>query len=406
MKRLLQINSVINWGSTGRIAEGIGQQAIVRGWESYIAYGRNNQPSKSQLIKIGNDIDIKIHGVYTRLFDRHGFGSFNATKELLIKIQKIQPDVILLHNLHGYYLNIEVLFNYLSTAGIPIFWTLHDCWAFTGHCAYFDFVECDKWKSECFCCPQKKSYPTSVLLDRSKSNYQLKKELFLSIKQMVIIPVSQWLASVCNDSFLKNYPISVIHNGIDISTFSPQLNTDIIQDKYQVNGRFMILGVAAIWDERKGLKDFIELSKRLSNDYIILLIGLSEKQIKGLPVNIHGITRTESIQELAELYSASDLYMNPTWEDNFPTTNIEALACGTPIVTYRTGGSVEAITPDTGFVVEKGDIEGLLNVTATVREKGKNNYSIACRERAVKHFNKQQRFEEYIELFNKAINNY
>jgi len=404
MKTLLQINSVANLGSTGRIAEGIGQLAITHGWKSYIAYGRDKRPSKSYLIKVSNDLDIKIHGVYTRLFDRHGFGSSSSTKKLIKKIKEIRPDVILLHNIHGYYLNIEVLFNYLSNADIPIIWTLHDCWPITGHCAYFDFVNCARWKSGCFSCPQKKSYPTSILLDRSKSNYKSKRDLFQSVKKMVVVPVSQWLADIVFDSFLNIFPKQVIYNGIDIDAFSPQLNSNTIRAKYLIGSRFMILGVAAVWDKRKGLNDFIMLSKLLSLDYVILLIGLDEKQIKGLPVNIIGVTRTESIKELAELYSASDLYMNPTWEDNFPTTNIEALACGTPVVTYRTGGSIEAITSETGFVVEKGDTYGLLNVTVQVREKGKNSYSTACRERAVKHFDKQQRFEEYIELFNKVIN--
>lgn len=399
MKKLLQINSVINWGSTGRIAEEIGQKAIAHGWESYIAYGRNERPSKSRLIKIGNDIDIKVHGVYTRLLDRHGFSSVNATKELIIKIQKIQPDVILLHNLHGYYLNIEVLCNYLSTAGIPVIWTLHDCWAFTGHCAYFDFVGCDRWKSGCYSCPQKKSYPTSIFLDCSKSNYKLKRELFHSVRNMVIVPVSQWLADIVVDSFLNIYPRQVIYNGIDIDAFSPQLNNINIRAKYLVGNRFMILGVAAVWDKRKGLNDFIELSRQLSIDYVILLVGLDEKQIKGLPVNIIGVTRTESIKELAELYSAADLYMNPTWEDNFPTTNLEALACGTPIVTYKTGGSIESVSTETGFIVEKGDINGLLNIAEAVKENGKDLYSKACRERAVSHYNKKERYEDYIDLF-------
>ena len=403
MKTLLQINSVSNWGSTGRIAEDIGQLAIENGWRSYIAFGRNNGPNQSQHIKIGTDWDIMVHGIYTRLFDLHGFASEKATFELVKKIKSIAPDVILLHNLHGYYLNIKILFDYLKEANIPIIWTFHDCWSITGHCCYFDFCGCERWKTSCYSCPQKKSYPSSIFLDRSKSNFKLKKELFRSVEQMVIVPVSQWLSTILKESFLKNYPIKVIHNGIDINTFSPQPDNDIIRKKYLTGNRFMILGVAAVWSERKGLKDFIKLSERLPKDCVILLVGLNERQIKRLPPQIIGISRTENIKELTALYSAADLYINPTWEDNFPTTNLEALACGTPTVTYRTGGSIEAVSPETGFIVEKGDIDGLLNIVTKVKEKGKFCFSRACRERAVKCFNKLDRFEEYIDLFKRGI---
>lgn len=403
MNTILQINSVINWGSTGRIAEEIGQQLIAMGYNSYIAFGRNGRPSKSHLIQIGTEWDINFHGLQTRLFDRHGFGSKSATKKLIRYIKQIKPDVIHLHNVHGYYLNVSVLFTYLSKADIPVIWTLHDCWPITGHCAHFDFVGCDKWKSGCYSCPQKKSYPASIFLDRSKSNYKLKRELFQSVKKIVVVPVSQWLADIIGDSFLNIYPKRIIYNGIDIDAFSPQLNNESIRVKYSVGNRFMILGVASVWNKRKGLNDFIELSKLLTSDYVILLIGLDEMQIKGLPDNIIGVTRTESIKELAELYSAADLYMNPTWEDNFPTTNLEALACGTPVVTYKTGGSIESVSKETGFIVEKGDVKGLLNIAEALKEKGKDLYSNACRERAVSHYNKRERYKEYIELYANMI---
>jgi glycosyltransferase involved in cell wall biosynthesis len=403
INRILQINSVVNFGSTGRIVEEIGQLVIQKGWNSYIAYGRYDRTSNSEIIKIGTEWDTNIHGLQSRLFDRHGLGSLNATIKLVEIIKGIQPDIIHLHNLHGYYLNIKFLFSYLALSDIPVIWTFHDCWPITGHCVYFDFVKCERWKTECYSCPQKKSYPKSIFLDSSKANFLLKKELFRSVKRMVIAPVSQWLANIVRESFLKDYPIMVIRNGIDLIAFSPQLDNDIIRKKYLIGNRFLILGVAAIWDERKGLKDFIMFSEKLPNDYVILLVGLNEKQIKGLPLNIIGITRTEKILELTELYSAADLYINPTWEDNFPTTNLEALACGTPIATYRTGGSIEAISPETGFIVEKGDIFGLLNIATKVKEKGKNSYSNACRERAVKYYSNKERFEEYIELYNNMI---
>lgn len=402
MKKLFQINSVVNSGSTGRIAEEIGQTAIAAGWESYIAYGRHARTSQSELIKIGSDWNIRMHGLQTRLFDRHGLASIAATREFVEQIKKIKPDIIHLHNIHGYYINIEILFRYLKDANIPVVWTLHDCWPITGHCAYFTFVECDKWKTQCFSCPQKKGYPSSYFLDRSKQNHKQKRKLFTSVNDMTIVSVSNWLADIVKQSYLKDYPIWVINNGIDVNVFSPQ-SRDGIRLKYGLADKFVLLGVATEWGRRKGLHDFIELSKTLKDDEIIVLVGLKEDQIKILPENIIGITRTESTQELAEFYSSADVFVNPTWEDNFPTTNLEAMACGTPVVTYRTGGSPEALTPKTGFVVEQGDLASIRKAIDTVKSKGKAFYSAACRERATKMFNKNDRYAEYLQLYEQML---
>ena len=402
MKKLLQINSVVNSGSTGRIAEEIGQTAIAAGWESYIAYGRHARTSQSELIKIGSDWDIRMHGLQTRLFDRHGLASTAATREFVEQIKKIKPDIIHLHNIHGYYINIEILFRYLKDANIPVVWTFHDCWPMTGHCAYFTFVECDKWKTQCFSCPQKKGYPSSYFLDRSKQNYTQKRKLFTSVNDITIVPVSNWLADIVKQSYLKDYPIRVINNGIDVNVFSPQ-SGDGIRLKYGLADKFILLGVATAWGRRKGLHDFIELSKILKDDEIIVLVGLKEDQMKILPENIIGITRTESTQELAKFYSSADVFVNPTWEDNFPTTNLEALACGTPVVTYHTGGSPEALTPKTGFVVEQGDLASIRKAIDTVKSKGKAFYSAACRERATKMFNKNDRYAEYLQLYEQML---
>jgi glycosyltransferase involved in cell wall biosynthesis len=402
MKSVLQINSVVNSGSTGRIAEEIGQIAIAAGWESYIAYGRHARTSQSKLIKIGSDWDIRMHGLQTRLFDRHGLASTAATREFVEQIKKIKPDIIHLHNIHGYYINIEILFRYLKDANIPVVWTLHDCWPITGHCAYFTFVECDKWKTQCFSCPQKKGYPSSYFLDRSKQNHKQKRKLFTSVHDITIVPVSNWLADIVKQSYLKDYPIRVINNGIDVNVFSPQ-SRDGIRLKYGLADKFVLLGVATAWGRRKGLHDFIELSKILKDDEIIVLVGLNENQIKILPENVIGISRTESVQQLAEFYSAADVFLNPTWEDSFPTTNLEALACGTPVVTYRTGGSPEALTPKTGFVVEQGDLASIRKAIDTVKSKGKAFYSAACRERATKMFNKNDRYAEYLQLYEQML---
>ena len=399
--RILQINTTVNFGSTGRIAEDIGKVLIANGHESYIAYGRGNQTSESKLIKIGTQKDIILHGLKTALVDRHGFGSKEATQKLIAQIEKIKPDAVGLHNIHGYYLNIEVLFNYLGTKNIPIVWTLHDCWAFTGHCTYFDSVGCEKWKIQCEKCPKKSYYPTSYLLDNSKKNYLEKKELFNKVANGMVITPSKWLKNLAEESFLK-YSVTNIYNGIDLQVFKPQLDLKLIKEKYQISIDKIILGVASIWDERKGLNDFIALQKIVSNSQI-LLVGLSEKQIKQLPTGIIGIKRTDNIEELAALYALAEVFVNPTYQDNFPTTNLEALACGTPVITYNTGGSPEAIDELTGKIVPKGNIHALAEAIEEVLNNGKSFYTKACRLRAENRFNKEDRYMDYLVIFEKIV---
>lgn len=394
--KLLQINVTANSGSTGKIAEAIGQLAISRGWESWIAYGRGTPQSESRLIRIGNDWDMRWHGVETRLFDNHGLASRHTTRKFIRQIKEINPDIIHLHNIHGYFINYPLLFRFLQEWGGPVVWTLHDCWPFTGHCAYFDMVNCNKWQNKCMNCPQRDSYPKSYI-DQSHRNFIQKKSSFNIISpQLILVPVSNWLSGLLTKSYLCNCRIRKIHNGIDLKLFKPQSDDN--------KEKFVILGVASVWDQRKGLADFIKLSNILSDRYKIILIGLSEKQIKSLPPNIQGIRRTENINQLVELYSMADVFINPTWEDNFPTTNIEAMACGTPVITYRTGGSPEAIDSNTGIVVEQGDVQGLKKAIETIRTSSDRFTPELCRGRAEKYFNQDDRFEEYFELYEKIIN--
>lgn len=402
---LLQINVTANSGSTGRIAEDIGLLSMNNGWESYIAYGRTNNNSRNKVIRIGSDFDIKVHGLLTRVFDNHSFGFSSkwATKKLIKEIDNIKPDIIHLHNIHGYYINSKVLFEYLSKLNIPIVWTFHDCWSFTGHCAYFDAFGCERWRTGCYSCPQKKSYPSSFVFDRSKKNYKEKKQLFNSVKNLTIVPVSHWLGDLVKESFLSSNAIKVIHNGIDINTFKPSNNIKGTKEKFGLKDEYIILGVASPWSERKGLKDFIKLSTLIDENTKIILVGLNQNQIDDLPNNIIGIRRTENVNQLADLYSISDLFLNLTYQDNFPTTNLEALACGTPILTYKTGGSIEAVSEDTGFIVEKGDLDSVIKVINEVREKGKGFYSDECREKAVGCFNKNDRFMDYIDLYRSLL---
>lgn len=402
MKILLQINTVVNSGSTGRIAEEIGQEAIASGWKSYIAFGRNVRHSESNLIRIGGNWDVIIHGIQTRLFDNHGFASKHATLKLIKQIKEIKPDLIQLHNLHGYYINIEILFNYLSTSNIPIVWTFHDCWPITGHCVYFEEIGCTKWKQLCHQCPQLRTYPAGLFIDNSKNNFIIKKRLFNSISNLTIVTVSNWLKLITYQSFLKQQNIKMIYNGIDLKTFSPR-STEIIKKKLNIKDKFFILGVANIWSKRKGLDDFIKLSKSLSDEFQIILVGLKKSQIKNLPKNIIGFIRTENVEELAELYSLADVYINTSVEETFGLTTAEALACGTPAIVYNSTACPEVIDKETGFLVEKQNIKGILEAIHIIKKDGKSKYSQACRNRAVEYFNKNERYEQYFELYNSLL---
>ena len=395
--KILQINSVCGYGSTGKIAYDLCKVLESNGHECVVAYGRGNAPKDIKTIKIGTDKDVKIHGAASRITDKHGFYSKNVTKKFIKQIEEYDPDIIHLHNIHGYYINIELLFNYLSKADKKVIWTLHDCWSFTGHCPYFDYVGCDKWKEECHNCPQKYRYPKSLFLDNSRRNYQIKKKLFTSVKDMTIVTPSKWLAELVKQSFLSKYPVKVIYNGIDLDIFKPTPSD--FREKHNLKDKFIVLGVASVWEKRKGLDDFIKLSKMLSDKYRVVLVGLNKKQKDNLPGNIIGITRTSNANELAQIYTVADVFVNPTYEDNFPTTNIEALACGTPIITYDTGGSIESVNSNCGAIIEKGNVQML---TKKIMNFDSNYFTTkSCIERA-NLFDKDYRFIDYMKIYNEG----
>lgn len=390
--KLLQINVVSNILSTGKIANDIACVAERNGWETYIAYGRKSRPGISTEYHIGGKVNTYCHYAYSKFFDGEGLGSVYATNRLLRKIDEIKPNIIHLHNIHDYYLNYPILFQYIEKRNIPVVWTQHDCWAFTGGCGYFDSVGCDKWKNGCQNgCLKRRSF----FCDHSHRNYLLKEQYFNKSQSIVFVPVSQWLADLMSKSFLKDSDIEVIHNGIDVNRFKPLCHKDRSK-------KFKVLGVAAPWSERKGLNDFYELRKRLSDDFQITLVGLSESQIKVLPNGIIGIKRTSNLEELVQLYSDSDVFVNPTYSDNFPTTNIEALACGTPVITYNTGGSPEAIDVFTGISIPQGNVEKLVEKIISLR--GNNFNSDLCRERAVNLYDKDKCFESYLKIYDSLLN--
>lgn len=408
MKKLLQINPVLRLNtSTGRIMQEIGELAMRHGWQNYMAYSKGRDGLKacsSQLIPVGNKWSVMWHGLETRLFDRHGLASRQATRRFIRQIESIRPDIIHIHNIHGYFLNYQILFDYLSACGIPVVWTIHDCWLYTGHCYYYSYAHCNRWQTGCNHCPQRKEFPASWLVDRSARNYADKKQAFTSMPhgKLTIVPVSDWIKDEMQYSFLKDYDFRVIHNGINLTVFDICSSQRVIE-KYQLEKKHVLLGVASIWSKEKGWDDFMQMSQMLDDNELIVLVGVKAEDVAKLPHNVRGVVRTENVQELAELYSAADVFINPTWQDNYPTVNLEAIACGTPVVTYRTGGSIEAVADGTGAIVEQGDVRGLLTAARDIRKRGKANYQALCREYALMHFNKEDRYMDYLNLYEELL---
>lgn len=340
--KVLMINSVCGVGSTGRICTDIADMLLSQGHECKIAYGRGEVPEKYRdiSVRIGSTFEVYCNVLKSRLFDNEGFNAVGATKKLVRWIKEYDPDVIHLHNIHGYYLNVKILFDYLKTSGKKIIWTLHDCWAFTGHCTHFQVPHCDKWRTECEKCIRVKDYP-KALISHAKRNYKRKKQTFCGVPNLTIVTPSKWLSGLVEQSFLSEYQTVVINNGIDLSVFKPTESD--FRERFGLTVKKIILGVASVWEKRKGFNDFLELAKLIDDSYRIVLVGVNDKQLKILPSSVIGIKRTNNVKELAEIYTAADVLFNPTYEDNYPTVNLEAQACGTPVITYPTGGSVESV---------------------------------------------------------------
>ena len=389
-KRLLEISGVCGIRSVGRIAVEIAREYEEQGWECKIAYGRLNVPEQVQkyAVKIGDRLNLAVHGVASMAFDRHGLASKRATKAFLRWAEEYDPDVLWLHVIHGYYINYEMLFRWIkSRPGMKVFWTFHDCWAFTGHCCYFSAEKCEKWKTGCSRCPLLKRYPACYGFDNSAQNYRRKKAAFTGVKDMTIICPSYWLAELTKQSFLGEYPVEVRRNKIDLSSFVPTSGSFL--SDYDLEEKKIVLGVASSWDWRKGLRDYIELSRRLPKEYAVMVVGLFEKQIhqigKDLPdrefqkkapnvfcycskdsADLWCLTKTNNVRELAELYTVSAVYANLSYEENYPTTNLEAAACGTPVVTYNSGGSPESCLPEN--VAEPGDLDAMIRIIRRICE--------------------------------------
>lgn len=401
MKKLLQINIVSNILSTGTICEDIAKVAQNRGWDTYVAYGRTAITGVSKEIKIGSFCDEVLHYLESRIFDREGLSSRRSTKNLISIIDKIKPDVIHLHNIHDHYLNYKILFEYLNRTDIKVVWTFHDFWAITGHCHHFIDAFCEKWKKGCGHCPLLHSTVNS-LFDRSERNYLLKKDIFTANNNLTIVPVSEWVGSNVKESFLKDKPIRVIPNGIDIDIYKP-LESESWTCMFK--GKFLILAVAREWNygDRKGLDEFLKLSKFLKKDEIIVLVGMSNKLINEMPDNIVGLPRISVRSELVSLYTRAEVLVSLSSAETFGLTVIEANACGTPAIVYNNTAPPSLIDEDTGYIAVNKDIADVYGKICLIRNNGKNFYKDKCITYARSKYNKNNNYSAYINLYEELL---
>lgn len=396
--RIFELNTFCGIKSTGRIATDIATLVEKQGGECLIGYGAETVPKHLSRFayRIGEKWGRKIHAARRKLLDQEGYGSRFATRRLIRKIKDFAPDVIHLHNIHGCYLHFATLFAYLKESKIPVVWTLHDCWTFTGHCAYFDAVGCQKWRTECHHCVQQKSYPINQGLDGSRRNHRKKKQWFGDLPNLTIVTPCEWLMTVVDQSHMAYAKQKVIINGVDLKTFHP-VKSDI-RARYQLEDHYVVLSIASEWDDRKGLPYLIKAAQNLGDAYRFVVIGLSEEQVSTLPSQMIGITHTQDVNELASWYTTADCFANPTLEDNMPMVNLEALACGTPVVVFDTGGCPEAVDEHSGIVVEKGNQQALQEAIVRCCESKNDERQTQCLARA-ELFSADRTFQQYIELY-------
>lgn len=397
---ILQINTVGNSGSTGRIAEQIGIAAMRRGWQSHIACGIRISESRSHILRIGRQWHRYPNILWTRAFDSDSPLAKASTLKFIEDIKKLSPDIVHLHNLHGYYLHAPTLLKFLGEYGRPVVWTLHDCWPLTGHCCYFDLCGCQKWKSACGACPQKREYPASWALDRSARNHAEKTALALGIKNLTLVPVSEWIGETARKSRLKSCNIRVIRNGIDLDIFRPSAEPANPPKK-------TVLFAANKWEPRKGLEFVPKIAGLLGSGFSCTVLGADAGQAERLrAMGINAMGRTESAERLREIYSKASVFANPTMQEALSLVNMEAIACGTPAVTFDSGGTPETI-PDArvGSVVPRGDAGAMSEEIRKFAEADKAKISKICRRAAVENFDAKAAFAKYCELYESLLIN-
>ncbi|UOO37548.1 glycosyltransferase [Oscillospiraceae bacterium CM] len=391
---VLMINSDSGSGSTGRIADDLCHALIKRGHRCLLAYGRNNAGRNPDAIRVGSQWDVLWHTLQTRLLDAQGLGSKNATRAFLKEAALFSPDVIHLHNLHGSYINIPLLFRWLKKLNKPIVWTLHDCWPLTGHCTNFTAIGCRRWETGCQSCPQRQAYPKSWLVDRSAQNMALKRRLFTSLDKLTLVPVSQWLCQQAAQSFLGGCERRVISNGVDRCIFAPTESDFRAQNG--LDGKTILLGAASVWSPQKGLSMFNALSALLDETYQIILVGVTQAQKKKLSKKIMTFEHIQDPQELANVYSATDIFLNPSVEESFGLVALEALACGIPVISNSFSANPELITPSCGLVL--GDVSAAAFAQA-VKKLQINPFKQADCVKRASGFDKEIMLARYLDLY-------
>ncbi len=392
------INSVAGFGSTGRLVSTLSMMETV---ESKIYYGRKEDSSNANSMRFTGSLGNVEHAICTYLFDSHGFHNAIETKRMLKDLDEFNPDIVHLHNLHGYYVHVEILFDYLKKKNKKVIWTLHDCWSFTGHCAHFDGIGCNKWKDKCYDCPITNEYPFSWNTHNVTKNYERKKEVFTSIQDnLTIVTPSNWLKEQVKKSYLKECNVMTIHNGIDLNLFKYNQNSSF-RNKYHLEDKFIVLAIASVWDNTKGLDHLEKLAKELPSNIQLVVVGATNSKEVVEIENAICIPRTSSVQELCDIYSSANVFVNLTRQDTFPTVNIESMACGLPVVTYKTGGSPEILTDKTGIVIKKNDLDTMKD---TIIRLSKDNIfkKEDCIENASK-YSLENMYQEYLELYKKVM---
>ena len=385
MYKVLYINSVCGFGSTGRI---VADLTKTNDYESLVCFGRKKDFANVNSFQFANFFDNAFGAIRTILFDNNLNICTNATRRLIKKIKEYNPDIIHLHNIHGYYVNVEMLINFLKEYGKPVVWTMHDCWAFTGYCSDAYYVNCEKYQKECKNCDHWFAYPFSIFKQNVTKDFYKKKKLLEDFDNLTIVTPSRWLGGICNLSFLRNKQTVTVNNGIDLNDFKPSK---------EKNKKFTVLAVASFWTKDKGSEDLNKLVKLLDRDIEVVVVGNGSDKIEG----VKSISHTNNKAELVDLYSSAHVLINPTLDDNFPSVNIESIACGTPVITYRTGGSPEIIDGKTGVVVDKGNYRAMAEV---VNSLYKNYYfrSEDCVERS-KRYSKEVMKKEYQKLYESLL---
>jgi glycosyltransferase involved in cell wall biosynthesis len=399
--KILQINLVNGSKSTGRTTIELTDYLNSNGHQAYVAcsFGLG----KDYEYQIGTSIGKRLHSLFSRIFGNQGYYSKFSTSKLIKYIDELKPDVVHLRNLHGNYINLNILFDYISRKNLPTVITLHDTWFYTGKCCFYTEANCFKWQKECGNCPQLRRDNPSWFVDKTKSNLLDKKNWLKNIPRLAVIGVSDWITDESRKSILKSANIIYrIYNWIDLDEFQP-VESFGLRSSLGLEEQFIIIGVASKWGERKGLSSFIELSQMISDKMKIILIGKIEDKFT-LPSNIISIPETHSKKELAQYYSLADVFITFSKEESFGKVTAEALACGTPAIVYDSTANSEIVSEECGYVVDSGNIKKVVEKIKEIELRGKKVYSDNCRKFVTKNFNKEDRIKDYLEIYNKIIN--